>query len=214
MDILGAHGWEVITVTGAIGGDQQVMLKRLYDKSRTEAELKEIDENSALAMQGFLDSLIAEDKAKTKTESLAESKAVELIELDSLEARQKQEMEDAENTAQLNEIADNYVNSLTQDKPIAWSTSYSRDSPRIFLTYDLTRDYLLNGNAYRKSQVNEFLKSLDPMLKTIPQLAGKDIDVRITANIVYNGKTFKVGSATYGKEYPWSRSSVRGFYID
>lgn len=200
LDILGQHGWEVATILGAIGGDQQVMLKRPYDKSRTDAEIKEVEKNSALALQGLLGSLMKQDEAKAATELVV--KEPELIELDSLEARQKKEREEVKSSEQLTQIAKTYVNSLTKYKPIDWSVSYSNfkyTNSKIFLTFDITKDYLLNENTYRKSQVDGFLKSFDSTLKNIPQLDGKDIDIGLTANIIYSGKTFKVGSATYSK---------------
>src|SRR5690606_25660143 len=35
VDILGRFGWELITVVGTIGGDQQLVFKRPYDEQRS-----------------------------------------------------------------------------------------------------------------------------------------------------------------------------------
>ena len=35
LDIMGRFGWEVVAIVGAIGGDQQIVLKRKYDKLRS-----------------------------------------------------------------------------------------------------------------------------------------------------------------------------------
>jgi len=210
LDILGQHGWEVTTILGAIGGDQQVILKRLYDKNRTDAEVKEIAENSVLAAQGLLDSLIASDKAK---EANAATKEPELIELDAYEAGLKKQKDSGE----FKKMVDNYFNSLNIDKAVAWTTSYSDWEfipSTIRITYDITKDYLLNTNSYRKSQVNVFLKALEPIFARIsmPPTVNK-LDIEVTANIIYSGKTFKVGAATY-KIDPSSYSNKRKYTIE
>ena len=38
FDILGRFGWELVSITGAIGGDQQAIFKRKYEKQRSENE--------------------------------------------------------------------------------------------------------------------------------------------------------------------------------
>ncbi len=200
LDILGQHGWEVTSILGAIGGDQQVILKRLYDKNRTDAEVKEIAENSVLAAQGLLDSLIAADKAK---EANAATKEPELIELDAYEAKIKKDAENAELTKAFDEATQIFFNTVTINRPTAWTTKYATFSPKITISYDVTKEYLINGNAYRKSEITIFLQSLEPMLKSldsalkqVPRL--KEVEIIITANIIYSGRAFKVGSATFG----------------
>lgn len=42
IDILGMFGWEVVTIVGAIGGDQQIVFKRPYDPERSAAEAERI----------------------------------------------------------------------------------------------------------------------------------------------------------------------------
>ena len=79
LDILGANGWQVVSITGVIGGDQQVILKRDLDIKRSEAELKTIDENSKKVIDGWLEKLLAEDNKANEEEK------PKLIELDSYE---------------------------------------------------------------------------------------------------------------------------------
>src|SRR5262245_49065603 len=38
MDNIGENGWELVSVVGSIGGDQEFVFKREYDKARSEAE--------------------------------------------------------------------------------------------------------------------------------------------------------------------------------
>ena len=197
LDILGQHGWEVTSILGAIGGDQQVTLKRLYDKNRTDAEVKEIAENIVLAAQGLLDSLIEADKEKEANKAKTAIKVPELLELDAYEA----DLQRQKNADAYRKMVDDYFNSLTKNKPGAWTTNYYEyeySPSEILITYDITKDYLLNTNSYRESQVNAFLNSLEPVLANVPlPLKVKKLNIKITANIIYSGKTFKVGSASY-----------------
>jgi hypothetical protein len=202
LDILGQHGWEATSILGAIGGDQQVMLKRLYDKNRTDAEVKEIVENSFLVAQGLLDSLIAADKE------------LELIELDAYEA----DLQKQKNSDEYRKLVDDYFNSLTKNKPGAWTVNYYEyeySPSKLIITYDITKDYLLNTNSYRKSQVKAFLNSLESMLSNMPlPTKVKKLDIKITANIIYSGKTFEVGSASYLIDPSASSSKNRKLKIE
>jgi hypothetical protein len=203
LDILGQHGWEATSILGAIGGDQQVMLKRLYDKNRTDAEVKEIAENSVLAAQVLFDYLVA-----------ATTKELELIELDAYEA----DLQRQKNADAYHQMVDDYFNSLTKNKPGAWTVNYYEYefSPSdLIITYDITKDYLLNTNSYRKSQVKAFLNSLESMLSNMPlPTKVKKLDIKITANIIYSGKTFKVGSASYLIDPSASSSKNRKLKIE
>lgn len=58
LDLLGKHGWEVVTVTGAVGGDQQIILKRVKNIFYSINEKDKIEENKALrkeALESFLE---------------------------------------------------------------------------------------------------------------------------------------------------------------
>ncbi|MFX1679204.1 DUF4177 domain-containing protein [Mitsuaria sp. CC2] len=62
LDILGRFGWELVSVVGAIGGDQQLILKRRFDRVRSNGE------RAVLAVAGVVDedvdaSLLREDRS-------------------------------------------------------------------------------------------------------------------------------------------------------
>jgi len=149
LDILGEHGWEVISVTGAIGGDQQVILKRNLDIKRAESELKTIDANSKKVIQGLLEELIAEDNKSTEAEK------PKLIELDSYEAKVALEKQRNEFETDFN----NNANSLTK-KPLSVTYKWDDedDDVTVSIDFDVTNECLIQGNKYRVSKVKEEIK--------------------------------------------------------
>ena len=61
LDILGEQRWEVVSVTGAIGGDQQVMLKRTKNLFNSSKDAKIIEENK-LSLEQSLEKIFDEYK--------------------------------------------------------------------------------------------------------------------------------------------------------
>lgn len=58
LDSLGAAGWELVSVSGSIGGDQQFVLKRRFDEARSAAE-------AASAAKALAGAMSARDQAAT-----------------------------------------------------------------------------------------------------------------------------------------------------
>jgi hypothetical protein len=42
MDVLGRFGWELVGVVGSAGGDQQLVIKRVFDAQRSAADADQI----------------------------------------------------------------------------------------------------------------------------------------------------------------------------
>jgi len=57
LDVLGRFGWEIITVVGTIGGDQQIVMKRRYDKNRVANESLAILRGRELYLKDLIDIL-------------------------------------------------------------------------------------------------------------------------------------------------------------
>lgn len=212
LDILGQHGWEVVSILGAIGGDQQVTLKRAFDESRTSNELKLIDENSDKVIDGLLDSLAVEDE-KTKQEEAGVE--ITLVELDAYEAEQaKYEAEQAKlNTqSELETTATNFLNRLTiNPKNISYEWEidpYSKkDKMNIGLNFDVTKDCLININQYRQSEVEQLLNSYGEHIKAIPIPKDSLTSINLDGYITYMDKEFFVGNIFYYIDYygNWER---------
>ena len=156
LDILGEHGWEVVSITGVIGGDQQVILKRNLDIKRSETELKTIDENSKKVIDGWLDKILAEDNKKKEAEQpTLEVEKPTLIELDAYEAQVALEK-------QRNEFENSFsatVNSLTK-KPLSVTYKWNdkENDVTVSIDFDVTNECLIQGNKYRVSKVKEEIK--------------------------------------------------------
>jgi hypothetical protein len=199
LDILGQHGWEVVSILGAIGGDQQVTLKRLYDDARTSSELRTIDENSEKVVNGFLESLLAEEEKAKKKEASVE---IKLIELDSYEAEHAK----LKKRSELETAVTNFLNKLMiKPKEISYKweadSISKKDKINISLKYDITKNCLINTNQYRKSDSDRLLASYGDPMKASP--IPKDIlgSVSLNGYITYMGKEFLVSHIYYYIDY-------------
>lgn len=76
IDVLGKFGWELVSVVGAIGGDQQLVFKRPYDAERSAQEAARIRAERSRLLEAY-----NAQRADSREGS-------ELIELDALERAQ------------------------------------------------------------------------------------------------------------------------------
>ncbi|HNX58926.1 MAG TPA: hypothetical protein PKK43_07490, partial [Spirochaetota bacterium] len=96
LDILGMNGWEVIGIIGVIGGDQQILLKRLYnaqisdtEKKKVDTLKKERDQKRLTEFEAFLkeqDRLAQQERDKGLKIEAAASKKEVLVDRDQLDA--------------------------------------------------------------------------------------------------------------------------------
>ena len=89
LDILGRFGWEAVAFVGAIGGDQQIVLKRKYDKNRIVSEREEISRGAQLYIKDMADILEREQnlrEAARRAEDEERNKP-HLIDLDAEDAK-------------------------------------------------------------------------------------------------------------------------------
>lgn len=199
LDILGANGWQVVSITGAIGGDQQVILKRDLDIKRSETELKTIDKNSKKVIDGWLEKLLAEDKKENEEEK------PKLIELDSYEKqvaldKQRSDFEKSFSSA---------TNSLTKN-PLSVIYKWDDDDNEVtvIIGFDVTKECLIQGNKYRESKVKEEVRKIISPLKE--QFAKSELMGAISCHgyITYMDEDFYCGhfytyTSKYGKN-GWS----------
>lgn len=197
LDIMGRFGWEVATIVGTIGGDQQIVLKRKYDKVRSANEYGMISKGRTLYLKDLAD--IIERSNKLAEESLRQSEAErnkprlnDLDARDALAARQiKMAAIEASYTAALKKFA--FGNNATISvKP---KSIYSSDI-EVTINVDLTADFLIDGNSYRRKSVANFLKARLTEYRFKDSNMGKYEGIRIIINgfIKFNGEDVKVGS--------------------
>ena len=182
LDILGRFGWEAIAFVGSIGGDQQIVLKRKYDKNRIVSERESIARGAELYVKDMADILEREQNLRD-AERLAEEEArnkPHLIDLDSEDA-------EAAKAARLvafrnfyNEGFKNSELSQTSTIKIEYPSAFSEDI-NVGIRTDLTKRFLKDdGKSYRYSEVAQFLKNAVALPNFPNGLLAKFADVRIT----------------------------------
>lgn len=203
LDILGRHSWEVIDVLGAIGGDQQITLKRVYDEARTKEELKAIEENQTKAQS---------NKSKAPVLEAPKKEKPTLIDLDAKDAAER---ESQRQTIIEQEIRQKIMQVLDKEKITAWEFTWKEESsisetlpiPSVRLTYSITDTYLLGKNTYRKSQVEAYLEiESKKIISVIHSFSERPEWVSLYAYITYDDQKFSVGSkgisySTYSKTW-------------
>lgn len=190
LDILGQNGWEVVSILGAIGGDQQVMLKRPFDSKRTATEKRIIDTNSKLVIDGFLDVLLAAEEKNKETKP-------ELINLDAYEKQQA--LMKARKEAEA--VSTQYLNSMSvKPSNIKYVWDSKEEKLSITVDYDVTKQCLIGVNQYRSSKVKEHLLNFLSFTK-FPLSKDQLSSISVDAYINYTDDLFYVGHLYFYYDY-------------
>lgn len=195
LDILGRFGWEVITVVGSIGGDQQIVLKRRYEKAKVANEGLAILRGRELYLKDLIDILERGRKIREESEAaaLAARNQPRLVDLDAKESEEKR----MQLTAELNAKVKSALNEIQGAKDPSVSARVLDSAGKysyVDIKIDLTDLMLKDGGNYRASEVRNWLNStLIPTLKRAFNSVSGSLDITVTANINFNGKVEKVG---------------------
>ena len=189
LDGLSSLGWELISIIGSIGGDQQLVLRRKYEPSRSKTD--------SIAIAKQVDKLIAEYS------TLAKKEAAEKLRLDKLIATRKApiDLDAVDSNASYEKArtdAIGYINvlsaSITSDIIISRTVTYDNGiGYTVTCQFDLTRDYLKNVNEYRKSEIDQYLaEALDQLTVDVEKLSIYEVTVILEAYLSIDGKRYKV----------------------
>jgi hypothetical protein len=195
LDILGRFGWEVITVVGSIGGDQQIVLKRRYEKAKVANEGLAILRGRELYLKDLIDILERGRKIREESEAaaVAARNQPRLVDLDAKESEEKR----MQLTAELNAKVKSALNEIQGAKDPSVSARVLDSAGKysyVDIKIDLTDLMLKDGGNYRASEVRNWLNStLIPTLKRAFNSVSGSLDITVTANINFNGKVEKVG---------------------
>lgn len=150
IDVLGRFGWELVTIVGTIGGDQQLVFKRPYDEQRSVEE--------AARIQAEREELVAAyNESRAQASSAGERPG--LLDLDAFELIQA--------TAERNRRDEATVRGIIETAaavgfPLHEITvsgrAYSPDSSpnvNVQVTLDVTAAALVAPGQYRKSLVDD-----------------------------------------------------------
>jgi hypothetical protein len=196
LDILGRFGWEAVAFVGAIGGDQQIVLKRKYDKNRIVSEREAISRGAQLYIKDMADILEREQslrEAARRAEDEERNKP-HLIDLDAEDAK-------AAKAARLVALRNSYIEAfknseLSQTSTITIEYSYAwSDDIDVEIRTDLTKHYLKeDGKSYRYSEVYQYLKNSVVRHRFPDGLLPHGADVKINANgsIQFDGSLVEV----------------------
>ena len=161
MDTLGKYGWELVSVVGAIGGDQEMLFKRPYDENRSKQE------EELIRQEGENLRKILEAERARATRTAPSTELVDLDEVERIEARNA--------NRRTQEVRFKSATSSLMTGPISTKSvlSNARTDSDVDLTaiieVDGTSRLLTEGNKYRTSQAKALAEST---LKSIMSAAG------------------------------------------
>lgn len=208
LDVLGRFGWEIVTIVGAIGGDQQIVFKRRYDKTRVSNEASAILKGKEIYLKDLLDILEREKRVRDEAAAIAEAERNKprLIELDARDAEAIRAKLSAERLAI-------YTAAMSGTTWGPKTQIVVRADPKftfVDVKVDVTETMLQDGNSYRKSDVSLWLKKqVVAGLKAATSEGWGSSFITVTASLVFEGKTVVVGSekASYSPYTRWSEQS-------
>ncbi len=199
LDILGRFGWEVVSVVGAIGGDQQLILKRRFDRARSNGESAAILRGKELYIKDLIDILEREQRVREEAEKAAEAERGKprLVDLDAVDAQTARKRRVAEMQADYMAVLQRAEIAKFATLTAATLTPYS-DNLVVNITVDLT--FMSDGNTYRRSVVSKYLKDQLSQFKFGQPLERyASIQLRGTGFVNFQGQ--RVDVATYKAEF-------------
>jgi len=184
LDKLGQFGWELVGVVGAIGGDQEFILKRQYDPARSEKETELVQAEGKRLRQ-----VAAELAAKQATET-----AEALVDMDAVEKAARDESKRSELEKQLREVISSGNYSLVDmHVPV---------KDYVMITIDGSSQLLKDGNKYRASEARSLAQSIVTGIATSLGLTSDilkgdisrgDVYIEVIIDINYQTKLHPVG---------------------
>lgn len=197
LDILGKLGWEVVSVVGSIGGDQEILLKRKNDSNRKktdEAYLKSISDQRE---KDWKDKQKAESDKRLKEQALIKDKKM-LVDLDE---KEQQESMIAKESA-VKEYVDSLLKIMDIDNTIKKEIVFNGYAYVINIQLNLTKDYLINDNEYRKSDIDKYLENIiENITVDNNSMWIYQLDVNIDGFIELNGQKINVDNKTKSWKY-------------
>lgn len=193
LDVLGRFGWEIITIVGSIGGDQQIVFKRRYDRARATNESMAILKGKEIYLKDLID--IIEREKRVREEALAvadaERQKPRLIELDAQEQEARRAAAIAERQAAYNAA----LAATPWGPKVAITVRGTLSFTSVELKVDVTGQVLQDGNAYRKSEVTSWLKkTVLPTLRAASPTSAGSVFISAAASINFQGNTVVVAT--------------------
>lgn len=197
LDILGRFGWELISIVGAIGGDQQLVFKRQFDRSRSSSEASAILKGKDLYLKDLIDVWERARRVREEAAAIAEAEKSKprLIELDALDEENRREKMTADRRAEY-EAA---IATTTWGDKAKLSVSADPGSVFVDVKIDVTGQALRDGGTYRKSEISSWLKQTALSKLQSASQNWSFVMLNVEATLEFQGKTITVAkeSSTY-----------------
>lgn len=230
LDLLGRFGWDLVSTVGAIGGDQQLVLKRRRVDGRIEKEqaalkgLAEILKAEKAKREARIKAMLA-DLKNQDAEPLPVDKPIEMDSVD-LAERERMETEKARSSIASSlppvgtQLEGFTITSMEVDVSAVAESLQSKInySGTVDVQIDASGILLYEGNKYRQSKADQLAKVLVNEIKRSKYLNGGlsyssalgDFKITVTSTVVVAGSKHDVGSATANansSEFPgtWAR---------
>jgi len=194
MDTLGKFGWELTAVVGAIGGDQEMVFKRVYDPQRAANEARLIaQEAKELADKEQQDRAAKEAESKSATPKGP-------IDLDEVDAAQAESAYVEKVTKMIHDGAPIALGSgATLDQIEVNVTAPNYNGAKHTIDATITIDgtaKLLKENFYRSSEARSLAQIYAQALQIATGISPDDAFLEISVNVIVKsgGKSWPVGS--------------------
>ena len=193
LDILGRFGWEIVTVVGAIGGDQQIVMKRRYEKTRVANEGLGILKGRELYLKDLIDILERGKKVREESETaaVAARNQPKLVDLDAKEAEERRIKLTSDLEAKVKLILSSIKGVNEPNVSVRVLDSEGKYN-YVEIKTDSTAVLLKNGNTYRATEAKNWLLSILNNIKSSLGSYGNSLDINVSAYINFNGKSEKV----------------------
>jgi len=201
IDVLGKFGWEMVTIVGAIGGDQQIVFKRPYDAEQSAAEAERIKAEREELIAAY--NTVRETAATPGDDE--EVTAMPLVDLDAVEraqATEERNQRDAQTVRDMiNQVA---ARGYTFLEINIEGEAYLPDSDPIVtveLIQDVTATALVAPGQYRSSLARNAMNEVFAVLEELGTVQedfcfGRtgpgEINIRVTAVVQHEGEPAEV----------------------
>jgi hypothetical protein len=206
LDTLGKFGWELVSVVGAIGGEQEMVFKRAYTADRARQDEELINQESERVHQ-----LLAEER--TKAARLAEAPSSELLDLDELELVAARDLNrQAQEDKLIRAVEAVEIAPVTIKSIFSTATSTTDTKVEVDVVVDVTETMLTEANTYRGSDAKKLTDQIAAQIKKNAGIKDTffssskdffvgDVKISVAAIIIFRGKERVVATSLTGGEW-------------
>ena len=162
IDVLGKFGWEMVTVVGSIGGDQQILFKRPYDEQRSKEEAARIRAEREELIAAYNTSSASADAGAPAAET------PKLVDLDAVERAQATDARNTRDASKVRGVVETAAASgyLLPELTVT-GNAYSPDGMgrvTVQVTQDVTAAALVASGQYRSNLVTSAVEQFKAAL--------------------------------------------------